>query len=1003
MTAVKGKVQEKGTDWKASWIWGGSEESPRNEWRCFRTTFDVPAEGWSAARFSITADSRYVLFINGTRVGRGPVRSWPQELAYDSYDVRPWLRKGQTNTAAVLVMHFGISTFSYIRGRGGLLAQLDWSVQGSEGAGEESGSLITDGNWRTSIHAGHNPRAPRLSLQQAFTEWVDAAQWDEDWTTAEYEEGAAWEQAAVIGPAGMQPWPTLKPRDIPHLTEETIYPVRVEAMSRVTPLEWTVYLDARSIMDPASEKHGNSIMYAGYIATQLRMSGDSKITLGFAYTAPVLQALWIDGSRYPKSQWRGIGQDRYLDVELTAGGHLVLFELAGYDHGRGLFVGIDSAVPFEVVSPLAGEAGRHTAFAAIGPFECFEYIDHQTTPEQERQKKTVQACADFSGQTPDLDPAGMERYEQFRETGKAKSVEELHARGSLLRAASPLHVCPESVYTLTLWKKKQVPLSVPAQMQQMVTANSAAAEIPVYEAQDTELIIDFGKEWSGYVEFELEAAAGTVIDLFCVEYIRDGNVHYTHYLDNSLRYICREGKQRFASNVRRGFRYGIMTVRNAGRPVQMYEITVRQSNFPLAEVGQFQCSDAVLNDIWEMSRHTTRLCMEDTFVDCPAYEQTFWVGDSRNEALIGYYLFGAEPLVKRCLDLVPGSAFQTPLYADQVPSGWNSVIPNWTFFWAEACCEYVHRTGDTGYARSIWPHVRYTLEHYLERLDERGLLAMKAWNFLDWAPMDQPRSGVVSHQNMFLVKALRSAALLAELAGQAEEGDGFLDHAERLKQAIGQHLWSEERKAYLDCIHEDGRRSDIFSMQTQVAAYLCGIADGGRKQQLEAYLASPPESFVQIGSPFMSFFYYEALVQKGDVERLVDDIRKQYGSLLRYGATTCWETYPSTSDVNPYPNQLTRSHCHAWSAAPGYFLGSQVLGVAGSGLGWTDVVVQPKPCGMEWARGSVPLPHEGRIDVAWTVRQDGTMLLQAWAPAGVNVTLRLPEGMDGETELVRLG
>lgn len=1003
MTEARRLDQGEPTDWKASWIWGGVEESPRNEWRCFRKTFDVPAEGWESAILSITADSRYVLFVNGHRVGRGPVRSWPQQLAYDAYSIDGLLMKGRTNSVAVLVMHYGISTFSYIRGRGGLLAQLDWISSSQDKDGNHSGCLVSDGSWQTAIHGSYEPRSPRLSLQQAFTEWADARKWDEEWTLAEYEAESAWEEAAVIGPAYMEPWPNLKPRDIPLLSEERIYPSRVESLSRVTPLDWTAYLDARSILDPESEKHGNSIMYAGYIVTLLHLSSEGKATIGFAYTAPVLKAVWVNGRRYPKADWRGLGQDRYLDLELPAGDHLIKFELSGYDHGRGLFVGVESNTPFQIISPLAGETEQQTAFAAIGPFECFEYIDHQTTPLQEKQKKTIEACQDPGGSHSELDPDGQDRYDRFCHTGKAANLKQLNAMGIGLQPVSAQHVCPESVYTLTLWKKAQEAAAVPVQMQQLVMANTSAAEIPVFEGQDTEFIVDFGKEWSGYLDFEVDAAEGTVIDLFGVEYMRDGTIHYTHYLDNSLRYCCREGRQRYSSLVRRGFRYVVVTVRNAARPVLMYEMTVLQNNFPVAEVGQFQCSDAVLNDIWEMSRHTTRLCMEDTFVDCPAYEQTFWVGDSRNEALIGYYLYGAEELVKRCLELVPGSAFQTPLYADQVPSGWNSVIPNWTFFWAEACYEYVLRTGDQEFARSIWPHVRYTLEHYLKLLDGRGLLAMKAWNFLDWAPIDQPRNGVVAHQNMFLVKALHRSARLAELAGKEEEGNLFHLQAVSLKEAINTYLWSDEHQAFIDCIHKDGRRSDIISMQTQVAAYLCGVAEGGRKQRIEDYLASPPESFVPIGSPFMSFFYYEALVQKGDPARLVDDIRRQYGSLLRYGATTCWETYPSTSDVNPYPNQLTRSHCHAWSAAPGYFLTAQVLGVTSEGLGWKDVVVRPEPCGLEWARGSVPLPEQGRIDVSWTIRTDGSMLLQAWAPAEVKVSLQLPDGWQGEMELITVG
>jgi alpha-L-rhamnosidase len=66
----------KSTRWKCSWIWGGSEESPRNEWRWFRTSFICPPnlETMARAVLWITADSRYEVYVNGKRVGRGPVR-----------------------------------------------------------------------------------------------------------------------------------------------------------------------------------------------------------------------------------------------------------------------------------------------------------------------------------------------------------------------------------------------------------------------------------------------------------------------------------------------------------------------------------------------------------------------------------------------------------------------------------------------------------------------------------------------------------------------------------------------------------------------------------------------------------------------------------------------------------------------------------------------------------------------------------------------------------------
>ena len=80
----------------ARWIWGGdvaSEPSPKNDWRYFRTTVDVPAE-IARATLLITADSAYELHVNGAFTGRGPVRSFPFAYAYDVYDVTPLVQQG---------------------------------------------------------------------------------------------------------------------------------------------------------------------------------------------------------------------------------------------------------------------------------------------------------------------------------------------------------------------------------------------------------------------------------------------------------------------------------------------------------------------------------------------------------------------------------------------------------------------------------------------------------------------------------------------------------------------------------------------------------------------------------------------------------------------------------------------------------------------------------------------------------------------------------------------
>ncbi|MFC5649409.1 family 78 glycoside hydrolase catalytic domain [Paenibacillus solisilvae] len=969
------------TKWQASWIWGGEEASTRNEWRCFYKSIEVPESGWDEAIVSITADSRFVIYINGVQCGRGPVRSWPSEQRYARLDVGHLLKRGQPNSIAVLVTHFGVSTFQYLLGRGGLLAQLELT------AGESSiVAAKTDASWMTAVHGAHERRVSRMSCQLGFSEQFDSRNWDEDWIL---KAGSApeWSNAHVVAAAGTEPWPALLPADIPPLTEETLWPVRVESLKKVKPVSWTGHFDIRNAMVPESKFHANQTSFAGYAAVIIRASEEAGATIGYAGGFGAFVSLGLNGKRYMPDELTGEEPQRYLDVQLHQGDNVLWFETTGGDHGGGLHIGIDCAKPFELVSLLTGKPER-SPFTLVGPFASMVHIDHQ-----ENDSPLLQYRG-FGGDK-ELDAEAFDHFDSYLAFRGTQSLEQFAPYRSLAKPFPEELAAVSSVFMSCIWKRSSESCPVPSKMQNIVIPGPVPGIIPNDEDTDTEFIIDFGKERSGYIRFEIDAAAGTVIDFYGFEYMRDGWRQDTYGLDNVLRYTCREGRQSYESPVRRGFRYLMVTVRGASRPAKLYGVQVIQSHYPVAEIGRFHSSDPLLNDIWEISKYTTKLCMEDTFVDCPAYEQAFWVGDSRNEALVNYYVFGEADIVKRCLKLVPGSKHQSPLYADQVPSGWSSVIPNWTFFWAIAVLEYVGRTGDRQFAAEIWPDVRFTLDHYLQKLDERGLLFIRGWNLLDWAPIDQPGNGVVTHQNAIFAQTLRAAAELSALAGAEEQGASFAKASQDLIDAINLHLWSDDKQAYLDCIHADGTRSETFSMQTQVIAFLNGVASGLRRETIASYLDSPPEDFVQIGSPFMAFFYYEALASEGKFMVMLDNMRKHFGEMIEYEATTCWEMYPNFKENRANPNLLTRSHCHAWSAAPGYFLGAYVLGVTGTADGWQKVRVSPQPGDLKWARGAVPLPDGGRVDVSWRIEDTGAeklFHLEVRAPRDIEVELAAPQG-----------
>ena len=103
--------------WRGHWIWvpeeqiipgspfGGPHLQAKEAHGLFRKTvrLDKVPERASAR---ITADSRYVLFVNGEEVFRGPIRSQPRRMHYDLFDLAPFLQSGE-NVLAVYVKYYG--------------------------------------------------------------------------------------------------------------------------------------------------------------------------------------------------------------------------------------------------------------------------------------------------------------------------------------------------------------------------------------------------------------------------------------------------------------------------------------------------------------------------------------------------------------------------------------------------------------------------------------------------------------------------------------------------------------------------------------------------------------------------------------------------------------------------------------------------------------------------------------------------------------------------------
>jgi alpha-L-rhamnosidase len=141
----------------------------------FRRTFDldtVPAE----APARITADSRYVLWVNGHEVGRGPVRSQPYRQRYDSFDIAPYLSVGG-NVIAVLVTYYGrpMSFWQAAPASSNTDAALVFEAQISDER------LVSDDSWRVQHSAAWSLLVGSGGGEGVPVEIVDARQIPARW------------------------------------------------------------------------------------------------------------------------------------------------------------------------------------------------------------------------------------------------------------------------------------------------------------------------------------------------------------------------------------------------------------------------------------------------------------------------------------------------------------------------------------------------------------------------------------------------------------------------------------------------------------------------------------------------------------------------------------------------------------------------------------------------------------------------------------------------------
>ena len=923
--------------WQANWIWAeDSNPEGYNQAAWATRAFTLKKPG--AATLAITADSWYRVWVNGAWIADGPCRSWPWRTQFDVLDVAPHLRAGE-NGILVLARHWGCGNFHQRPQKAGILAQLEVKD------GARKVVLGTDASWTAAACKALRPNVPKVSIQMEPQEMWDARLLGKE----------SWAPAAVIAEATKGPWKNLTARDVKLLTRKPMQAVATGPARLVDNRLVSFAFDTSRALHPGLIEANASVSSSSAIATKLVTRKATTLRVGSGESI-----VCVDGKRVGNKP-----------VRLRAGQHLLVVlspdpfmhhgkhKSAYFPEGLG---GVQLAHPWDkrAKTPWAFIAYPEAAFAADDML--FISLPH---PEREALRKATRERGEALGKA---------SRDIAKFTALAKPMEKAFDPADFLLED------PHQGFAQRRIVKGDARVDA---LDALLSDDARGAVVHPSPKGDTEIHLDLGVQSVGYHDFEVIAPAGTIIDIAQVEAAGDdGSVHRTSGNANSARYICAEGVNRFLSTTRRSGRHVFITVRDAAKPVELRRFCLVESTYPVERKAAFKCSDPLLEQTWEIAERTLKLCMEDTFTDCPLYEQTLWVGDARNESLYAYRAFDAVDIGRRCIRLAAESMEILPFVGCQVPSAWDCVLPAWSFLWGISVWDHYEYTGDKAILADHWPAVMQNIDGAASFVDERGLFSGPFWNLMDWAGIDQNQHTVL-HNTMLLVGAIDAAIKAAKVLGKAKDAARL--RAMRRRFVAATLATMDQKTGYFpDSFHDDGKPSKGRSIHTVFLSYLYDMLPAKDAKRAAAIMAKPPKRLTPVGTPFAIQYLFEAMEKVGLGPQVVDRIREEYGVMLRRGATTVWETFATSGfNCDGYP---TRSPCHAWSSAPMHFLPRIVLGIQQTKPGGAAFDISPTPCGLSWAEGQVATPR-GPVKVSWEIKGK-ELVVKASAPKGVRLQLR---------------
>ncbi|MCL5097426.1 MAG: glycoside hydrolase family 78 protein [Candidatus Omnitrophica bacterium] len=540
---------------------------------------------------------------------------------------------------------------------------------------------------------------------------------------------------------------------------------------------------------------------------------------------------------------------------------------------------------------------------------------------------------------------------------------------------------------------------------QMIPPNRITADfkpVSLVEWEPREYLFDLGENLTGWFRLKVHGQPGQAIDFTYYAAHLGARNPLTENFNQADRYLCGGGDgETFCSRFNyRAFRY--VKVSGLSAPPRLEDAMAYLIQTDTPSASTFQCSDAMLNRLYQVVLHTHRcLTLGGIQVDCPHRERLGYGAEgqaSMAQALCNFDMAAFYTKWSRDFqdgqDPATGQVYYTAPFRIHSGGGpaWSgaSVVFPWN--------TYLYY-GDRRILRQHYDSMCHWID-FLETKSRDGLLQYftippnlgnSEWNFLgDWASPRRkqdtlPASGhwpdarenlLFNNCNYYLnLTILARAAVALEKPSDAELWSA---KARALKQAInqkffdartGRYTTGEQQQAYLafplllDLVPGDSHAKVMRNLAEDIQVTRKGHLDTG-----------------VLGSYYM----LGALLKEGRSDLIYQMVAQKtwpgWGNMMAEGATTLWEHWlPGDSSI----------HNSFLSIGSWFVTGLGGINVDDSAPGFKHFIIRPAVVGgMQWVKATYH-SIRGPITSNWSIK-NGTFNLELDIPPGSTATVYVP-------------